>query len=71
MLTYRDLRIAHLTFTGFTDGSGDQLRTKVRAALDAGATALILDLRGGCPENSSDLHAGVASRRPWLAVAQR
>jgi carboxyl-terminal processing protease len=46
MLTYRDLRIGHLTFTGFTDGSGDELRTQVRAALDAHAQALILDLRG-------------------------
>ncbi len=46
MVTYQDLRIGHLTFTGFTEGSGDKLRTVVRAALDAGAQALILDLRG-------------------------
>lgn len=46
MLTYHGLRIGHLTLTGFTEDSGDQLRTEVRAALDAGAKALILDLRG-------------------------
>jgi carboxyl-terminal processing protease len=46
MLTYHHLRIGHLTLTGFTDGSGDQLRAEVRAALDGGAQALILDLRG-------------------------
>lgn len=46
MLTYHGLRIGHLTLTGFTEDSGDQLRTEVRAALDGGAKALILDLRG-------------------------
>ena len=46
MLDYHHLRIGHLTLTGFTEGSGDQLRTEVRAAQDAGAQALILDLRG-------------------------
>jgi carboxyl-terminal processing protease len=45
MLTYHHLRIGHLKLTGFTDGSGDHLRAEVRAALDAGAHALILDLR--------------------------
>jgi carboxyl-terminal processing protease len=44
-LGYHHLRIGHLTFTGFTDGSGDRLRTEVRSALDAGAQRLILDLR--------------------------
>lgn len=46
MLSYHDLRIAHLTLTGFPEGSGDQLRDAVRAAQDDGAQALILDLRG-------------------------
>jgi carboxyl-terminal processing protease len=46
MATYDRVRIGHLTFTGFTEGSGDKLRRQVRAALDAGAQALILDLRG-------------------------
>jgi carboxyl-terminal processing protease len=46
MVTYHHLRIGHLTLTGFTDGSGDKLRTEVRAALDARSQALILDLRG-------------------------
>lgn len=45
MLTYHHLRIGHLTLAGFTDGSGNELRTEVRAALDDGAQALILDLR--------------------------
>jgi carboxyl-terminal processing protease len=35
-----------VTLTGFTERSGDQLRTEVRAALYSGAKALILDLRG-------------------------
>jgi carboxyl-terminal processing protease len=46
MLDYHHLRIGHLVLTGFRDGSGDALRTEVRAALDAGAQRLILDLRG-------------------------
>jgi carboxyl-terminal processing protease len=46
MVTYHHLRIGHLSFTRFTEGSGGGLRTEVRAALDAGAQALILDRRG-------------------------
>lgn len=46
MLAYHHLRIAHLTLSRFTEGSGAELRTEVRAALDARAQALILDLRG-------------------------
>jgi carboxyl-terminal processing protease len=46
MVTYDHVHIGHLKLTGFTEGSGDQLRTEVRAALDGGAQALILDLRG-------------------------
>jgi carboxyl-terminal processing protease len=46
MLTYHGVRIGHLTLTGFTEDAGDKLRTEVRAALNAGAQALILDLRG-------------------------
>lgn len=46
MVTYHNVRIGHLKLTGFTDGSGDELRTALRAALDAHAQALILDLRG-------------------------
>ncbi|MBV8948708.1 MAG: S41 family peptidase [Solirubrobacterales bacterium] len=45
MVAYQHLRIGHLTLTGFTDGAGDELRSEVRAALDAHAQALILDLR--------------------------
>jgi carboxyl-terminal processing protease len=40
------MRIGHLKLTGFTEGSGDALRAQVRAALEAHAQALILDLRG-------------------------
>jgi carboxyl-terminal processing protease len=46
MLDERDLHIGHVTLTGFPEDSGEQLRTEVRAALNAGAQALILDLRG-------------------------
>jgi C-terminal processing protease CtpA/Prc len=34
MLTYRHLRIAHLTLTDFTKGSANELRTEGREALD-------------------------------------
>jgi carboxyl-terminal processing protease len=46
MVKYHDLPIGHLTLTGFPKGAGDELRAEVRAAMDAGAKALILDLRG-------------------------
>ena len=46
MRAYHHVRIGHLVLTGFSEGSGEELRTALRAALDAGAQALILDLRG-------------------------
>jgi carboxyl-terminal processing protease len=46
MLSYHDLRIGYLRLTSFTEASGGELRTQVRAALDEHAQALILDLRG-------------------------
>jgi carboxyl-terminal processing protease len=46
LLDYHDVRIGYLRLTGFGEGSGDELRDEVRAALDAHAKALILDLRG-------------------------
>jgi carboxyl-terminal processing protease len=46
MLDYKNVRVGHLKFTGFTEGSGDKLRDEVKAALAAHAQALILDLRG-------------------------
>jgi carboxyl-terminal processing protease len=46
MVRYHDLPIGHVTLTGFPAGAGDEVRTEVRAAMDAGAKALILDLRG-------------------------
>jgi carboxyl-terminal processing protease len=46
MLRYHDVRIGYLRLTGFTEGSGDKLRTATRKVLDAGAQALVLDLRG-------------------------
>ncbi len=46
VLAYHHVRIGYLKLTGFTEGSGDELRTEVRAALDAHVDGLILDLRG-------------------------
>lgn len=46
MLSYHDVRIGHLKLSAFTEAAGEKLRAEVRAALDAGAQALILDLRG-------------------------
>jgi carboxyl-terminal processing protease len=46
MLTDHGVRIAHVTLTGFSEGSGDEVRSAVRAAQRDGAQALILDLRG-------------------------
>lgn len=46
MVTYRDVRIGYLRLTRFPKDSGDELRSEVRAALDAHARGLILDLRG-------------------------
>jgi carboxyl-terminal processing protease len=46
MLVHDNVRIGHLKLTGFTEGSGDELRAEMREALDAHAQALILDLRG-------------------------
>jgi carboxyl-terminal processing protease len=36
MLSYHHRRIGHLTFTRFTQGAGDRLRSEVRAALERG-----------------------------------
>src|SRR5207245_995610 len=38
-------KVGVLTFTSFTDGSGEELRTQVRKVLGEGAQALLLDLR--------------------------
>ena len=46
LLTYHGKKIGAVLLTSFTDGSGDELRTQVRRMLQAGAQALILDLRG-------------------------
>ncbi|HYB30074.1 MAG TPA: S41 family peptidase [Solirubrobacteraceae bacterium] len=46
MVSYDSLRIGYLRLTGFTEGSGDELRTETQTVLRAGALALILDLRG-------------------------
>lgn len=46
MLAYHHLSIGYLRLTGFPEGAGEKLRAEVRAALDAHAQALILDLRG-------------------------
>ena len=46
MLVYHHIRIGDVKLTGFAEGSGDELRAQVRAALEAHAQALMLDLRG-------------------------
>lgn len=46
ILTYHGVRIGYLRLTGFSEGSGEELRGEVRAALHIGAKGLILDLRG-------------------------
>jgi carboxyl-terminal processing protease len=46
MLSYHDLHIGYLRLTGFTEGSGDELRTETENVLRAHSQALILDLRG-------------------------
>ena len=46
LLDYHGTKIGDVTLTSFTDGSGDEVRHQVQKMLDAGAKALILDLRG-------------------------
>ena len=46
MLSYHNVRIGYLRLTGFTEGSGDELRAETRSVLYERAQALILDLRG-------------------------
>jgi carboxyl-terminal processing protease len=46
LITFHGLKIGDLKLTGFTDGSGAELRTQVRSAVHSGAKALILDMRG-------------------------
>jgi carboxyl-terminal processing protease len=45
LVTYHGVKIGDVQLTQFTDGSGQELRTEVDKALQAGARALILDLR--------------------------
>lgn len=45
LLTYHGVKIGDLQLTAFTDGSGEELRQKVREALSQHAQALVLDLR--------------------------
>jgi carboxyl-terminal processing protease len=45
IVIFDHLKIGDLTFTSFTDGSGDELRQRVRQVLGGGAQALVLDLR--------------------------
>jgi carboxyl-terminal processing protease len=46
MLDYHSVHIGYLRLTGFTEGSGDELRTETETVLRERAEALILDLRG-------------------------
>ncbi len=45
VVSFHHLKIGELTFTSFTDGSGDELRQRVKEVLNRGAQALVLDLR--------------------------
>jgi carboxyl-terminal processing protease len=45
LVSFHGVRIADLKLTSFSDGSADQLRTQVHKTLQAGAQAMILDLR--------------------------
>ncbi len=45
LLSYHGIKLGHLQFTSFTDGSGDELRVQVDKMLHQGARGLILDLR--------------------------
>jgi carboxyl-terminal processing protease len=46
ILRHDGVRIGYLRLTGFSEGSGDKLRTEVKAVLRGHAQGLILDLRG-------------------------
>lgn len=46
ILDYHGVRIGYVRLAGFSEGSGDKVRTEVEDALHAHARALILDLRG-------------------------
>ncbi len=45
IVAFHHLKIGDVTLTSFTEGSGDELRQRVRQVLSGGAQALILDLR--------------------------
>jgi carboxyl-terminal processing protease len=45
LVIFHQLKIGDVTLTSFTDGSGDELRQRVKQVLSGGAQALILDLR--------------------------
>jgi carboxyl-terminal processing protease len=45
MLSYHHVHIGYLRLTGFTEGSGDELRTETDTVLRERSQALILDLR--------------------------
>jgi carboxyl-terminal processing protease len=46
IMSYHHDKLGYLRLTGFTSGSGDQLRGDVQSVLRQGAQGLILDLRG-------------------------
>src|SRR5581483_2713329 len=46
ILRHDGVRIGYLRLTGFSEGSGDKLRTEVKSVLREHAQGLILDLRG-------------------------
>ena len=74
MLDYHNVRIGHLTLTGFTEGSGDELRAQIRAALEAHAQALILDLRrngGGLISEAINVASAFIARGEIMSAVER
>lgn len=74
MLAYHRVRIGYLKLTGFPDGSGDELRAQARAALDAHAQALILDLRGnggGLISEAIDVASTFIARGEIMSAEER
>jgi carboxyl-terminal processing protease len=58
--------VAHLRVIEFTKATADQIRTELTAATSAGATRLVLDLRGAA---FGDLDAGLAAARLFVGSA--
>jgi carboxyl-terminal processing protease len=74
MLTYQRRRIGHLILTGFSEGANDHLRAALRSGLDAGAQAIILDLRGnggGLINESIDIASAFVQHGEIMSAEER